>query len=913
MDHRVDALAKRKNSRSPEGGQPRKMRREEPITTKDNPVRPQTAAEPARDPRLAKQTKNPSRHASPHASSPLAPGSRNGSSGNSTPIDGGRVNGTVDEPDSILGLLTTFRDQITNHVCVKLAYDEASRRHDRACIEYDVQAKLGTLKQFPSIGEQKTRNRDVARKEMEQQERIVQKHKASHALTMSKLAKMIGETQQPASADFVSRAEFAELQTSVTELKATVQGVHSTVNNMQVEVETALPAAQEARDRVSKVEAAVTEAQEGTKRLASDVRRATADAQSARDRMDRLQAHELSKYATKEAIEGLKKEYTDLNQAVIEVSKMARGATADVGRMKAEQIGSRITAQSAAAASKLDEGLETKVQALLAEGPALIAKVTELEGAVNTLWKHTKGVQCGVIEAAEDGASLEERIGDLQGRMTSISTAVETMKMSATKESTASDATLRDRVEKIEEEQGTLKRDLKNASLIKPASDQSPRVATNVGRLTTRLDSIEERVALVNEELTARLNSVDEKIKEEHEDFDFEKGEIIKFVEEKVAAVKNKISPMDEKISGVEQKILQDININAIRNELSRIDDGRVQEGQALKATLDRLARDIDGLLKAQLTDMILVPFQNEIRQEITQAKNRLGALEMRAPHSPASQQQLARASQSPAIQQGQQRPPHFPSPNTQPNGAGPPPHMMVNGFPHHSPHTPPGFANNPPAMPANQGAIPGAIEYLTQRADHLAIVTQHLKQRIDNLTTDEVVEKMLDQLSVLYPHAKNVDAAIAQLQAQLHSLKGNTEAELQDVKARIARCEAAKPTEGLNADVKAVWSAIGAMTKEDQDLSTKLDAVQKDISRVSDVATAADCLSREHSSRFCKMKPETMLKQIAQLEEQVEGHEQKLTTGEAELKRLAGEHVELQKEVAVCGGKVEGMMEALL
>ena len=85
-----------------------------------------------------------------------------------------------------------------------------------------------------------------------------------------------------------------------------------------------------------------------------------------------------------------------------------------------------------------------------------------------------------------------------------------------------------------------------------------------------------------------------------------------------------------------------------------------------------------------------------------------------------------------------------------------------ANGI--HSPRNPAGSLGLPNGSPA--APIPRDIDVLTNQIRGLSGTVGHLKQRMDNLTTDEVVKSMVDQFGQIFPEAKNFQTVAGALQA---------------------------------------------------------------------------------------------------------------------------------------------------
>ncbi|KAK5730546.1 hypothetical protein LTR15_000483 [Elasticomyces elasticus] len=97
-------------------------------------------------------------------------------------------------------------------------------------------------------------------------------------------------------------------------------------------------------------------------------------------------------------------------------------------------------------------------------------------------------------------------------------------------------------------------------------------------------------------------------------------------------------------------------------------------------------------------------------------------------------------------------------------------------------------LTNGSPKVNGNSPLLPQA-EQVMSRLDALTSVTNHLRHRFDNLTTDDMAKKILDQLAIIWPHAKNYEGAIQALKHQFSGIDGRL-AKIQSDVAQAAKIE---------------------------------------------------------------------------------------------------------------------------
>jgi chromosome segregation ATPase len=225
-------------------------------------------------------------------------------------------------------------------------------------------------------------------------------------------------------------------------------------------------------------------------------------------------------------------------------------------------------------------------------------------------------------------------------------------------------------------------------------------------------------------------------------------------------------------------------------------------------------------------------------------------------------------------------------------------------------------------------------MQNMQMQINGLVGVTQQLKMRCDNLTSEDVVRAMVDQFGTMYPEARNFNSSAQSLRNGLNSVQQQlallqqqkaqpVEQFNEDVKKAAAKAEGAHSTaHTVFQEVQKHWKEINTIkqnvktietdveklkTNNDPKLNSplrdaasdarinaevtslrnELDQTTKIASDANKLASAADSLSKQHASRFSKTKPEALEKRVAALESTVQDQTQKLGEGEPALKKL--------------------------
>ncbi|TKA80807.1 hypothetical protein B0A55_01609 [Friedmanniomyces simplex] len=91
----------------------------------------------------------------------------------------------------------------------------------------------------------------------------------------------------------------------------------------------------------------------------------------------------------------------------------------------------------------------------------------------------------------------------------------------------------------------------------------------------------------------------------------------------------------------------------------------------------------------------------------------------------------------------------------------------------------------------------PPVAEALWEKLNGLTNITNQLRSRFDNLTTDDMVAKMLDQFASVWPHAKRYEDSFTTLQAHLAGFGGQVVEIRAQMQQAVERSEAAKDLPG--------------------------------------------------------------------------------------------------------------------
>ncbi|KAK4971232.1 hypothetical protein LTR66_011452 [Elasticomyces elasticus] len=217
---------------------------------------------------------------------------------------------------------------------------------------------------------------------------------------------------------------------------------------------------------------------------------------------------------------------------------------------------------------------------------------------------------------------------------------------------------------------------------------------------------------------------------------------------EHIANVTSMIESLQQSIHVISQNCedLKQENTDFVEAQKAQ-DEHTWQEFEKVSTELQALRTRHDGLQGQVL----------EVREEVKNIGNRISEL-----------QRSAATTEPLQAQQQEWQPPR----HTGPADVG----AMPTGLPYRNSHS--GYEQSTPA-PLNDRLI-----LLEQRADVLTNATQQLRERFDNLTTDDVCRSMVNQMKQMYPAPHNMQQAANEYRNSLAQFRASTNQVMEDIAA---------------------------------------------------------------------------------------------------------------------------------
>jgi hypothetical protein len=279
-------------------------------------------------------------------------------------------------------------------------------------------------------------------------------------------------------------------------------------------------------------------------------------------------------------------------------------------------------------------------------------------------------------------------------------------------------------------------------------------------------------------------------------------GERVGRLEKQVVDLQESREELQEVVSTYTDEEIQKVASGMTELRSRREED--LQKYEAMKTSLSSVKTSLTELQHELSTKAS----SQDIKKELVRVSNNLSSLQTdveQMKKQQREQQQLEdqardmpRNSTATSAQQQQQyprQPPHLQNSRNL---------SLVNGTPPlHSPGQTT-FAQrlqlNPSAQPQQQ------LQILYDEVNRLTLVTQHLTTRFDNLTTDDLVKQMIDQLAIMYPPAKDWATSIKTLRNGCSDMEQRVNAMKQEQITNV---------EKLNSNVEGLRSTLENMQKE--------------------------------------------------------------------------------------------------
>ncbi|KAK3680952.1 hypothetical protein LTR37_021008 [Vermiconidia calcicola] len=786
----------------------------------------------------------------------------------------------------VLDLLMNFSSHVAEFASLKISKDQAEARYNHAQLSYNENKKK--FEQFPAIKDRKNADREASLNELRQKEQTLEQQKTAQQQLMSGLATLIQQasTVKPpavSTEEFVSRADFIAIQKSHNALKQEVGNANGSLKSLRTELEKANKEASDARsvlqnlpqdlpqqrvnisairkdctqllawkktnvERLEELAGKIDTAQKqlgdfknfdlpnfATKKDVSDIADRVGQAHS---HLRDFKSSDIPHMATKKDLEPLatKMELSGVEDAVEKLEQRVGGLNKELHKLLVNNASPKPNERSASApvsANAVDRTFQEAMEALLAEAPDYKVNVEKLQRELDVLTEEMEKVQANIAE--EGKGTVVKRLKSLDRVVNNLSSQV----------GGSDKAPLQQRVSQLEQDMEGVQKDVSHV-----ANQQVPQAPVTTGSSTGVAP------------LQTRLHELAEELRE----FKLEQ-------EEKDQIVAGEV---DEKLEGFGQRV-------------TTLDIARVGDTQNFNKVLSDMKKELVDVQASLETKVPTQPF-HALKDLTTGLSTSLSSLTDDVKGLREQQQRMRNPSQPPTPQQ--QQPPQFPrqSPQLSNGRIGSP---LVNGVqqqptPTHGHGSP--FNQTMLQPPRSPNAA--EVQNVQNQVDGLVRVTQHLKQRFDNLTSDEVVRAMVDQIGQIYPHAKNFDNATASMKNKYNILTERLNSVEKEGKEKSTNVEQ------LYVNIHDASRMATNAHEAIQRVMKRLNKIEEDVDNLRNSATAAGTNPSElvNSSKDTEVAVEELREELESVQKIAE-----------ETKRICDEHVAL-----IDGDNVEGMREQL-
>ena len=918
---------KRNASQSPDGAQPRKQQRQDnirdngpatnhndsrrssvssgtPATRASNPGAPSPRS---RTPSMQVPTGPRKPSDAPAFSSPRSPyegtvGGRSATDDKASSVD----------PDSLMDLLTKFSSDVAGRAAIEHEKRKAEAQYLSAQREFNEMQKH--FISFPPIKERKSSDRDAARDAFKAKEKLLLEHTSTQQSTVEMLASLLGKLVTPKpNPDVASRAEYKSLQKdflglkeefmSLKQLRGDLTAVRRTVDQVKLE-----------SGQVPRFHGDIEQLKKDTTVLKSDttmlwnwkhqtdtrikdfdkfdqrLNNIGAASTTAKKELDDFKTKGVSTLVTKQQINGLEKQVVELEKQVSDVQKQSteRATSYDI---LSHNVANLQKAQAKTAADNLNLLAPAKNQALNSESKERLANLTkeqtELKEQVETLQKSGTDI-FNSVESKIDNAVAEQK------------------NMKSTIHQLGQDiVNFKEKFNMIQETEKTIQQP---ESALGKAADGMASTTFMETRLNNIRKDLDALVAQQDEKDTMVFDAIDKVEKGANAQL----GNLENSLNKQLGKVEDSLSQLGKVGESFKAQLQGDRNhAQQNTNVLQKITEGC----QDLQTSVNKLQEAMQSKASTESVES----FKNELSMLSTEFKK----LQVHHQRTKSTSQAPPPAANAP-----QQ---FSPQPQQMANGGTGSPQVNGGHFSFYASPYPPGHGSvQLPPTPEMQN--------IQIQINGLVGVTQQLKMRCDNLTSEDIVRAMVDQFGTMYPEARNFNSSVQNLRNGLNSVQQQlallqqhkaqpVEQFKEDVKNAATKAEGASATaHTVFQEVQKHWGEINAIKQNIKTLETniakvktnhdsKLSSPQRDAasdggihaevtslrneldqatniaSDASKIASAADSLSKQHSSRFSKLQPEKTLaaleKKVAALDTTVQDHTRTLGDGEPALKTL--------------------------
>lgn len=583
-----------------------------------------------------------------------------------------------------------------------------------------------------------------------------------------------------------------------------------------------------------------------------------------------------SQYALKEEVAAIETKQDTLIQSVAGIRKTNVSLSKDVGQMKSGKGSS--SALDAAYTSRVDQRLE-QIPRLVEKLDSVEQQVAKIKSIVppdheqtsNDIHAHgsllgwTLHLEQSLHQMREDFETLSDGIdGDgrdaVKRRLTNLDVAVNNLSTRLGNGKTA----IPQQITTIEKRVVSPQEGVDSAKSATSASQtsledgeifsQQPRLNSygQQGNLIARVPDLERRYTTLREEFDDLKKRVRVDSPSGHATMD--------------QSTLNRLADIEERLKNIdEQSEEKDANVYdeiGRRDSLLRIDLEKVtKQNQDKFSVLDEAltgAQKIMGDIRKSLQSKVSQEtYQKGVTEVINPIRDSLHKLQGAVAQHQKQRQSSISTPQPPSFGQSPQLTNGVSSP--QPDGTQRVPTPTLGRAP----------------TPQNQALQD--IARLQRQIDSMAMSLSHLKQRYDNLITDEVVKAMVDQMSSMYPEARNFSSSYKALAKRIDSLvadvaklqRNNVSADVYALRTRVTQLEeafreATETAKRVEQEAAGVKNTANTLSKAKSATPTPgpassvtqadLKALEDQLQEVRGIAKATEFLSKGHSSRFTNL-----------------------------------------------------------
>lgn len=806
-------------------------------------------------------------------------------------------------PSPVLNALQSFSSQVATQASLEISCRQASQAYKRADAEY--KSLRSNFRNFPALQEKKTSAREHAYQSMQQAKQDLEKHANAQKTAMEGLAALIGsgpnaKPEAETRTDLASREEVTALREKHVEMTREFNSKSTTLNTMHGRLnaieQNAIDAAKEAKKFAVETSKSIREIKasaDDALKLSKEAKAAsekgtggdTASVEAVRQSLASFKTEASAQYALKQDVGQLESKQEVLAQDVAGIRRTSTACLKEIEQVKS----SRATQNSKSASDAVDSEYRSRVDQMgkheIWEGwPKLAQRVSNVEqktamiqaltiGADAKAFDHDSllswvvGLQNEFQETQDELSELSKENNELgkgtvKERLKKLDRVVNNL---STQIGGDGKTTIQQTINALEKKLEELRQSVelvKNApAIVAPSQDsvedgelrsQQPEFyrSGHQGSLVARVPDLENKYDALRadvEDLKNNTAKVDPLSDNANEMSDI--SDRVDKIEEELRSL---VAQQDDK----DEIIFKEVESNnaaqtAALEDKSKETNAELAKFGDLLAEVKSSHHKLEGSVQAAVSNEAFGQYQastiQPIRDDVTKLQTQFRDL----------QAQKARQTSMSAPQ----APPAFAQSPQMPNGINSP---QLNG---------------PQRVPTPQGQPGPDTNRMQSQIDGLIMAQQHLKQRCDNLVTDDIVKAMADQMGTMYPEAKNFSSATKALSKRADALEGEVRnlkqsaasrpAEMHALRTRVDKIdeavkEADRLAKRMEQDLVGVKHTASTLSKaqtkspapESKPAVTpaELATLRTQVEETAKVAREADVLSRGHSTRFDKL-----------------------------------------------------------